>query len=540
MREEPSAHLADRLDVSGLVSPRGAARLRDAWRVSHPILLAALSGALYAAASPGVGLWPFAFVCWVPFLLALDGRSARQAFALGLLQGVVTSVAGTLWILQTVKAMTGWGPALTIAGASVLWLYQGGRSALLGWLAARAARRGWPPGLAFGLAIAAVEVAYPMLFGWYGAIQVHNVPLLLQVADLGGPIAVSLGLAGANVAIAALALAWLGRRPRHGVGLVIAALCPALLVGYGALRVSVVEREMARAPRARVGVVQTAIGRRSLRAASAKRSMDLGAALVEEEHLDLLVWPEGAVRTAEQVRDLPDTLPARTHGRDAGRTPPLLLAGIETEDLDASGKKLSPPNSAVLFDANAGELGRYDKNRLVPFGEYVPFGDVFPVLYEWFPNSGPVARGDTPAPIPFGEHAVAALICYEDTLPGYANTMMQGGRADLLVGLSNDIWFGRTDAVVQHFALSKLRAVEHHRFLVRSGNTGISAIVDAAGRVVQRAPPFVPSTVSGEIAWMRGTTLYERIGDAPWWIAAAAILAMGAVPAPRRRRGLCA
>ena len=71
-------------------------------------------------------------VCWAPFLVALSGRSARQALALGLLQGMATSVAGTFWIFAAVHAMTGWSPALTLAGASILWLCQSRRSALLG------------------------------------------------------------------------------------------------------------------------------------------------------------------------------------------------------------------------------------------------------------------------------------------------------------------------------------------------------------------------------------------------------------------------
>jgi apolipoprotein N-acyltransferase len=345
-------------------------------------------------------------------------------------------------------------------------------------------------------------------------------------------------LAGSNVMVAAMVIAWIGRRRPHFPALALAALCPALLVGYGALRLRAVEREMARAPRAKVGVVQAYVGKYVRSAVGTRRSLDLSAALVEKQHLDLLVWPEGGVRTVYRTPELPGTLLATLYGSDTGRALPQILTGVEVQDVDAAGSKLPATNSAVLLDPSAGVLGRYDKNHLVPFGEYVPFGGAFPVLYRWLPNSGQLRRGDAPAPIPFGEHLLAPLICYEDTLPGYADAMMQGGRPDLLVNLTNDIWFGRTAASAQHFALSKLRAVEHHRFLVRAGNTGVSAFVDPTGRVIRQAPPFVAATLTGEIAWMHGTTLYETIGDAPWWLCAAAILAMGAVQAPRgERRG---
>jgi apolipoprotein N-acyltransferase len=266
----------------------------------------------------------------------------------------------------------------------------------------------------------------------------------------------------------------------------------------------------------------------------AERNLALGRAL-SAEPLDLVVWPEGAVRTVYQASELPGTLFSRIYDDAAGKALPPLLTGVEVEDDRAPGPRRPASNSAVLLDPSTRAVGRYDKNHLVPFGEYVPFGDVFPVLYEWFPNSGPLRAGEAPTPIPFGDHLLAPLICYEDILPGYANAMMAGGRPDLLVSLSNDVWFGKSGAAAQHFALSKLRAVEHHRFLVRAGNIGVSAFVDAAGRVTRSAPPFVAATVAGEIAWMHGTTLYERIGDAPWWLSSVVILVMGAV-GPRRRR----
>jgi apolipoprotein N-acyltransferase len=517
-------------------------RHHDAWRLSaafpaaRDASLAALSGVLYASAGPGFGFWPLAFVCWVPLLLALQQRTCRQAAGLGLVQGMASSLVATPWIFSAVKTLSGWGAAPSLAAATLLWLYQSGRVAVLGWLVARAVRRGWPLGLAFGLSLAAVEVAYPMLFGWQSAIQVHNVPLLMQAADIGGPILISLALAGANVTLAELVLARLARRKPDVRRLVLATLCPVLLVAYGAVRLPMIDGQVERAEKAKIGVVQANLGLRGVRAArSIKLHRDPTLELAAREHLDLIVWPETAVHAVYDAQDLSSGLLASIYtDKAAGKVPPV-LTGVNVRDVDASGNLMEPSNSAALVDPDAGVLGRYAKNHLVPFGEYVPFGDVWPTLYRWFPNSGPVTAGTTASPIPFGEHLIGMLICYEDILPAYTNAVMGKGRPDLLINLTNDGWFGKTDAAALHFALSKFRAVEHRRFFVRAGNTGMSAVVDPTGRVVRQSPSFVAATIVGEVAWMRGSTLYEAMGDAPWWMSALAILAMGALPARLRR-----
>jgi apolipoprotein N-acyltransferase len=105
---------------------------------------------------------------------------------------------------------------------------------------------------------------------------------------------------------------------------------------------------------------------------------------------------------------------------------------------------------------------------------------------------------------------------------------------ELLVNMTNDAWFGDTTEPWQHLALAKFRAVEHRRFLVRSTNSGVSAIIDPNGRIVEGSvsKPFQTETHDGIIHWLRGKTLYEIIGDVPWYLATLAI----AVAAFRRRR----
>lgn len=504
----------------------------------HPALrdglLAALSGVLYAAASPGLGLWPLGLVCWVPLLVALRNCTGRQAAALGLVQGLVSSLLATSWILHAVKALSGWGWAPSLLASSLLWLYQSGRVAGLAWLTARAVRRGWPLGLAFGLSLAAAEVAYPMLFGWQSAIQVHDVPLLMQGAELGGPILISVALAAANVAIAELVSARLAGRLPSLFRFVPAALLPFLLVVYGIVRIPFIEKQVEQAGKGKIGIVQGNLGLRGVRAArSMKVHRDATQEMALRERLDLVVWPETAVHAVYEAKELGRELPASVYADDsAGRMPPV-LTGVNVRQDEVPGTPGVPSNSAVLLAPQAGALGRYDKNHLVPFGEYVPLGNVWPALYRFFPSSGPVTPGTTAAPLPLGEHRIGVVICYEDILPAYTNKLMREGAPDLLVNLTNDGWFGRTGAAELHFALSKFRAVEHRRFFVRAGNTGMSAIIDPVGRVLRRSPSYRAATVIGDVAWMRGRTLYEALGDTPWWLCLLVVLAMGLIPARR-------
>src|SRR5690606_15659256 len=100
------------------------------------------------------------------------------------------------------------------------------------------------------------------------------------------------------------------------------------------------------------------------------------------------------------------------------------------------------------------------------FGEYLPFGDTFPVLYEWSPNSGAFSPGTSFEPLRYGDHRLATMICYEDIIPSFVNKLVDAGEPDLLVNMTNDAWFGDTAEPWQHLALAKFRSVEHHMFLV--------------------------------------------------------------------------
>ena len=177
--------------------------------------LAVSSGLLYFLGLPGVNVWPAAFVTYVPLLLALRGRSPRDAAKLGLASGFVASVAGFSWLYGMMKLFSGLPGPVCAALMLATCAYQGGRTAAVSWLTARAAARGWPAALAFVLGSITAELVYPLLFPWYFAFMMHRTPLLMQAADLGGVYLVGALLLGPNLALAELGRA-LRERARPG------------------------------------------------------------------------------------------------------------------------------------------------------------------------------------------------------------------------------------------------------------------------------------------------------------------------------------
>jgi len=502
--------------------------------------LAAASGVLYFLGFPGMDLWPLSFVALVPLIVALEGQTPRRSAGLGWMAGFVMTMTGFYWLLEMLQVFSGFGTLLCILFMSVLCAYQGGRIALLGWLHGRATGRGWPRPVVFGLAFAASELVFPLLFPWYFGASVHQVPLLLQVAEWGGPIGVGLVLVAANLATAEWIVARLNRR-RPPWRLIAALSAVLLLAGaYGALRIPAVDARVRAAPKATIGVVQanmSLLGKRRDKAEGLRRHLRLTQQLRSGAPVDLVVWSETSVTRAVDENAVTRLLP-RYFTRQLGG--PAIVGSVLLRRVDDA-RRYVLFNSALVTNAAGDVTGRYDKRYLLAFGEYLPFGEDFPVLYEWSPNSGHFTPGTRLQPVKAAGHTVAVLICYEDILPSYVNKLLASGKVELLVNMTNDAWFGDTTEPWIHLALSKLRAVEHRRYLVRSVNSGVSAFVDPVGRLVAHTKPFEEATLRSQIAWMSGRSPFLILGQAPWWLASAIIAAMAflrhakAGPSTRKR-----
>jgi apolipoprotein N-acyltransferase len=225
----------------------------------------------------------------------------------------------------------------------------------------------------------------------------------------------------------------------------------------------------------------------------------------------LAVWSENA---------LPALLPENAHllrgALPEHRGPRALLLGAGRADPARPG---TLHTSAFLADESTRLLAVHDKVRLLPFAERAPW----PLSASRL-GIVPIAPGTDPVVMEWRGTRFGPLLCYEVLFAGLVRDLARDG-AGILVNLSNDSWFGASGAAEQHLAAAMFRAIETRRPLLRATHTGISAGLDASGRVVATLPRDVPGTLRLDVAPGAGTTLYTALGDAPLSLLAAAILA---------------
>jgi apolipoprotein N-acyltransferase len=183
-----------------------------------------------------------------------------------------------------------------------------------------------------------------------------------------------------------------------------------------------------------------------------------------------------------------------------------------------------PYNTAMMMTASGDVAGTYDKVFLMLFGEYIPFYDAIPWFTKLFPEASNFNRGSEPASFPLQvggrDYRLGPLICYEDILPGFARRVA-GLDPNAFINITNDAWFGRTAEPYQHLALAVFRSVEHRLEMIRAVNTGVSAHIDAAGRVLAKtesvdpdeSPAPTPKTLLADLAMLPGGGLYRHVGD---------------------------
>ncbi|MFO0758251.1 MAG: apolipoprotein N-acyltransferase [Byssovorax sp.] len=507
-------------------APRPTAARAIPLRTGPAFALAALTGIVYFLGFPGVNLWPLAFIAQAPLIIALRGQAPKRAAALGLVMGTVMSIFGFYWLLEMLKVFSGFPLPLCALLALLVCAQQGGRGALCGYLHARAEARGWPAAPVFVLAFIASELAYPVLFPWFFGASVHNAPIFLQVADLGGAYLIGAVLLGTNVALAELVLARLEARPISRLTLGLGLAAPALAALYGFVQMRRIDARSAQAPAVKIGIAQgnqPLLGKTNAVETHLKLTREL-----RERGAELVVWSEDAVPLNFREAEYADQAKRELTGLLG--VPAIVGAGI----IKKSDRGHIYYNTAFFADRDGTILGRYDKHYLLAFGEYLPLGETFPILYDWSRNSGHLAPGTSLAPLVWGDHRISTIICYEDILPSFVNDVVHAGDPDLLVNITNDAWFGDTTEPWEHFALAQIRAVEHRRYLVRATNSGVSGIVDAAGRLVLHGGTFKQEALLGEARFLRAKTGYELWGDIPFWLGTIAVVAMGFVP--RRKK----
>jgi apolipoprotein N-acyltransferase len=228
----------------------------------------------------------------------------------------------------------------------------------------------------------------------------------------------------------------------------------------------------------------------------------------------IIVWPEDpAAFYANDPRFLGFVASvAKTAGAD-------VLTGAIGRAPDGA-----PMNSALLVSPAGAIVTRYDKVNLVPFGEFVPWP--FGLLTQKVSTeAGDFAPGRSVVVSPLGTHKIGTFICYESVFPGYIRRFVASG-AEALFNLSNDSWFGKSQARYQHLRIVRMRAAENRRWIVRATNNGISAAIDPAGRIVDTLPEYREAAARFRYSYRGDLTFYTRFGD--WFVL---LCALGAAAA---------
>ncbi len=487
---------------------------------------------LLAAAQPPVGWWALGWVGLVPVLRAVRGRRHRAPFRVGWVGGLACYVALLYWVAPTISNYTQIplpaAIAVMLLGCCMEACFFGTFALLVEWLGAAGISRVVAAPVSWA-ALEWVRTFFPLAFPWaqLGYTQYALLPII-QLSDLGGVYLVSALLVFVNVVVAEIACDGLAR---HRVLAAAAAVAVALSVVYGVARLASID---AREPYAEleVGLVQGNIAQeekwdRAARDRILERYLRLSRDAAEQG-ARLVVWPEAAVPFLLGMD--PRT---RRIVEVANQTGTHLLVG-------APGLETTPDGEGVQYNRawhvapGRGLVASYDKIRLVPFGEYVPFGGLFGWVDQIVDGVGAFGRGagpvvfegpDVTGPEGTAPARFAPLICYEGIFPDLTRRFVERG-AELLVNISNDAWYGRTSAPYQHLAMAAVRAVENRVPLVRATNTGISAVVDATGRVRRQTALFEEAVLVDTVALARHGSVYRTVGDVFVYFCLAATLGL--------------
>jgi apolipoprotein N-acyltransferase len=482
-----------------------------------PWIAAVTGGILLFLGYAGFDHFYLEWVFLLPVLWAIRGQRPGRAFLLGWLAGAVGHAGGFYWVIGMFQVFAGFPWPVAAVGLLLLAAANGLLVGVWAWSTSLATRRARLNVVWFApVAWTALEKFWPEIFPNYLGASQYQLHHLTQIADLTGILGVSFLVVAINATLYAVIEAWHDKRVlawRPLAGLAVALL---LVLGYGQYRIAAVDRQAAAAEKITVGLVQTNRGGADKYGDPELIFLEhqlMSGELTRQRPLDLVVWPEG-------VCDV--TVPPGRQGRMPvlGKlATPVLLGSVVRE---AGRGETRTCNSAILTDAAGRIVGTYDKTILMPFGEYIPLGDLIPQLYSWSPYSSGFRRGVSEEPLPLGKHLLSVSICYEDIFPGQIRMLMRGGhtgrRPGALFNLTNDSWYGRSIEPMEHLALASFRSIENRRTLVRVTNTGVSAFVDPVGRIVSRTGVWTKETLVEPVPMLEGSTVYAQFGDWLGWL----------------------
>ena len=502
------------------------------------VLSAILQIFMFPTAGP-MPLWRAA-LCWialVPFLVALtikDGNghvlSCRSAAYMGYLCGFLWFFGNCFWIYQTMYLYGGLPKSVSLVIVILFSLYLGLYHALFASLFALVQRG--RAGVAGALLSApflwvAVELVRARFTGFpwdlLGNAQVNNL-LVTRIAPLAGVMGISFAVAAVNAGIASFVLSFSHRRwVIPGVTVVLAVtlqLCGGLEVLQHADRESLTHFAVMMQENLEVGAVGREVKPLSqseemeqFSAESLKEFPTAAGLKVSPNELAVIIWPEAPSHFQSN-----DPFFRTNLGALASKAKVPVIAGSLGVDADTEAARgYVSYDSATVFAADGGYKGRYDKIHLVPWGEYIPFKRFFSFAQKLTEGVGDMDPGTERTVFEMNGHSYGIFVCYESIFGDEVRKFVKNG-AQVLVNISDDGWYGDTGAPWQHLNMARMRAIENHRWVLRSTNTGVTTAIDPWGRVAMEAPRHVRAAFAFPFGFEQGTTFYTQNGDWFAWM----------------------
>ncbi len=451
--------------------------------------LSIASALLLVLLFPGFNFTWLAPVALAPLLIVCAREiSWRRRWIYGWAAGAVFWCGVCPWIEFVMDVHGGMGPWGGWSTFVLFGLYKGLHMAVFAALAGFLMPRWWAIPT-----VAALWTGIERTHGFFGFawLDLGNTAIDMPFLMLLAPITGVYGLSFVFAMLACAVSLFIMRRPRREflwlTALVVLFALPALPLPVRGSRKALVVQ-----PNIDTEMQWTKDTLRDIEAKLAQLSRPRGA--------DIILWPE--VPAPFYVNDAA----FRDYTAHVAQTSsvPLLFGAVGFTS------QREPLNSAVMLNPEGKTLDRYDKNNLVPFGEFIPplFGWVNRITHE----IGDFVPGNRIVVFPLDQHKLGAFICYESVFPDFVRQFTHSG-AEVLVNLSNDGYFGHSKAHDQHLEIARMRAAENRRWILRATNDGISASIDPRGTVVERLPPFTQTAALLPFDYETVETPYTRHGD---------------------------
>lgn len=490
------------------------------------VLLALCAGAIAPLALAPFDYWYLSVISVAVIFFTLQGCSSRASAWLGWCYGLGFFGVGISWVFISIHehgnasiALAGLLTSLFVAAMALLmalqfWIYRRLFYNVIGFIAL------W---LLFEWLRSWFLTGFPWLYLGYSLLDTP----VAQYAPYGGVWLLSLYCVLSGTLLITVFKRW--NHPLQAMAMLALILAPWFAAQQGKIPTQLTEDsgEELKVMLVQANIPQQQKWQRDKLDSILQTYVDLS---LDSDKVDLLIWPETAIPTFHQtaatmLSPLLDYLNQHNTGMISG------IPSIFPDENLPRGRGYH--NSLTIF---AGGTSSYDKQRLVPFGEYVPFEEQLRGLIDFFnlPMSNfSLGASDQPS-LEVNDTQISPFICYEIAYPELVRN--NSLNSDVLLTVSNDTWFGRSIAPAQHLQIARMRALENGRWLIRSTNNGISALVTPQGKISTTIPQYQQAVLIGTVRKMSGQTPYQQFGIIPLQVLVVVLLFFAFLARPGRRK----